>query len=100
MENLIPVTTSTNKSQPTHIISVTDASRPTAIAALITRSICDAQYVELQVVGASGIHQAVRAIALARRTLEGAGMDIACTPTFTDAARTAVCFLIKPCHKP
>ncbi len=100
MENLLPVTTSAAKSQPVHIISVTDSSRPTAIATLIARSISNVQHVELQVVGASGIHRAVRAIALARQTLEGAGMDIACTPTFTDAARTAVCFLIKPCHKP
>jgi stage V sporulation protein S len=40
--------------------------------------------VEVQVVGAGALNQAVKALAIARTYVAGAGLDLVCVPTFAD----------------
>ena len=40
--------------------------------------------VEVQVVGAGALNQAIKAVAIARGYVEPAGIDLVCIPTFAD----------------
>src|SRR5205085_11276194 len=40
--------------------------------------------VEVQVVGAGALNQAIKAVAIARGYVSSAGLDLVCTPTFAD----------------
>jgi stage V sporulation protein S len=61
--------------------------------------------VEVQVVGAGALNQAVKAVAIARGYLTPSGIDLICIPTFVDVeidgeSRTAIRLLIEPRHGP
>jgi len=57
--------------------------------------------VEIQSVGAGGVNQAVKAIAIARGFLAPVGIEIVCAPAFADVeingeTRTAIRFAVEP----
>jgi stage V sporulation protein S len=65
--------------------------------------------VEVQVVGAGALNQAVKAVAIARGFMAPSGVDLVCIPTFADIeidgeGRTAIRLLIEsrggPAEKP
>lgn len=56
--------------------------------------------VEVQVVGAGALNQAIKAVAIARGYVEAAGIDLVCVPAFADISidgerRTAIRLLIE-----
>jgi stage V sporulation protein S len=56
--------------------------------------------VEVQVVGAGALNQAVKAVAIARGYLAPSGVDLTCVPTFADIeidgqSRTAIRLLVE-----
>lgn len=60
--------------------------------------------VEVQVVGAGALNQAIKAIAIARGYLAPSGVDLVCIPTFADIqidgqSRTAIRLLVEDRQK-
>ncbi len=73
------------------LIKVSAKSRSTAVAGA---------FAEVQAIGAGAVNQAVKALAIAHGYLTGDGIDIVCTPFFTEVdidgqERTAVRFSVE-----
>jgi stage V sporulation protein S len=59
--------------------------------------------VEIQVVGAGALNQAIKAVAIARGYVASSRLDLTCRPTFADIeidgeGRTAIRLLIEACE--
>ncbi len=83
------------------VIKVSAKSRSTAVAGAIAAVIREHRFAEVQAIGAGAVNQAVKALAIARGYLTGDGIDIVCTPFFTEVdidgqERTAVRFTVEP----
>jgi stage V sporulation protein S len=65
-------------------LKVSTRSNPNAVAGAIAGAVRQAGAVEIQVVGAGALNQAVKAIAIARGYVEAAEIDLVCIPTFAD----------------
>jgi len=83
------------------LIKVAANSRSTAVAGAIAGVIRERGQVDVQAIGAGAVNQAIKAIAIARGYLELDGIDVVCTPYFTEVMigeqeRTAVRFTIEP----
>jgi len=77
------------------ILKVSSKSSPNAVAGALAGVVRRSGAVEMQVVGAGALNQAVKAIAIARGYLEASDIDLVCVPTFADIeiageGRTAV----------
>ena len=59
-------------------------SNPNSVAGAMAGVIRAAGAVEVQVVGAGALNQAVKALAIARGYVAPAGIDLVCVPTFAD----------------
>ena len=66
------------------VLKVSSKSNPNAVAGALAGVMRTARAVELQVVGAGALNQAVKAIAIARNYLDGSAIDLVCVPTFAD----------------
>ncbi|HUW12636.1 MAG TPA: stage V sporulation protein S [Anaerolineae bacterium] len=83
------------------IIKVAARSRTTAVAGAIAAVIRQSGYAEVQAIGASAVNQAVKAVAIARKYLTDDGIDLVCTPQFTEViikgeTRTAIKLIVEP----
>jgi len=83
------------------IIKVSAKSRSTAVAGAIAAVMRAHPCAEVQAIGAGAVNQAVKALAIARGYLVEDGIDLVCTPYFTEVAidgqeRTAVRFKVEP----
>lgn len=65
-------------------LKVSSKSNPNAVAGAIAGVIRENDYVEMQVVGAGSLNQAIKAIAIARGYLAPSGIEIICIPSFRD----------------
>ena len=65
-------------------LKVSTRSSPNSVAGAIAGAVRQAGAVEMQVVGAGALNQAVKAVAIARGYVEAAGIDLVCIPTFAD----------------
>ena len=65
-------------------LKVSTRSNPNAVAGAMAGAVRQAGAVEVQVVGAGALNQAVKAVAIARGYVEAAGIDLVCIPTFAD----------------
>ncbi len=84
-------------------LRVSSKSKPNQVAGAIAGIIRAEGSVEVQTVGAGALNQAIKAIAIARGFLTPSGIDLVCTPSFSDieidgAERTAIRLLVHP-HK-
>jgi stage V sporulation protein S len=84
-------------------LRVSSKSKPNTVAGAIAGVIREKGEVEVQTVGAGALNQAVKAIAIARGFVAPAGLDLICTPSFSDididgAERTAIRLLVQPRH--
>lgn len=82
-------------------LRVSSKSKPNTVAGAIAGVIREQGQVELQTVGAGALNQAVKAIAIARGFLVPSGIDLICTPSFSDIdidgnERTAIRLLVQP----
>lgn len=65
-------------------LKVSSRSNPNSVAGAIAGVIRSSGAVEVQVVGAGALNQAVKAVAIARGYLAPSGIDLVCVPTFAD----------------
>jgi stage V sporulation protein S len=82
-------------------LRVASSSSPGDLAGAIAGQIRETGRSELQAIGAGAINNAVKAIAIARGYMAPAGVDLICTPSFTDVVinneeRTAIKFKVEP----
>ncbi len=82
------------------VLKVSSKSNPNSCAGAIAGVIRQSGAVEVQVVGAGALNQAIKAIAIARGFLAPAGTDLVAVPSFADididgATRTAIRLLLE-----
>ena len=65
-------------------LKVSTRSNPNAVAGAMAGVVRTHGAVEVQVVGAGALNQAVKAVAIARGYVEQSGIDLVCVPTFAD----------------
>jgi stage V sporulation protein S len=66
------------------LLKVSSRSNPTSVAGALTRVLKEDKKVEMQVIGAGALNQAVKAIAIARGYVAPSGIDLVCIPAFVD----------------
>ena len=77
------------------ILKVSSRSSPNSVAGAMAGVVRQCGTVEVQVVGAGALNQAVKAIAIARGFVTPSNIDLICIPTFADIeidgqSRTAI----------
>ena len=82
-------------------LRVSSKSKPNTVAGAIAGVVREKGEVEIQTVGAGALNQAVKAIAIARGFLISSGIELVCTPSFSDididgSERTAIRLLVQP----
>ena len=65
-------------------LKVSTKSNPNSVAGAIAGAVRQAGGVEMQVVGAGALNQAIKAVAIARGYVAASGIDLVCVPTFAD----------------
>jgi stage V sporulation protein S len=87
------------------VLKVSSKSNPNSVAGAMAGVIRHSGIVEVQVVGAGALNQAIKAMAIARGYVAPSGIDLLCVPTFTDVEiegqrRTAIRLLVetRPAH--
>ncbi len=83
------------------ILKVSAKSSPNGVAGAIAGLVKENGKVEMQAIGAGAINQAVKAVAIARGFMVPTGVDISCTPCFTevmidDLEKTGIRFTVEP----
>ena len=81
-------------------LKVSAKSNPNAVAGALAAALRERDSSELQAVGAGAINQAIKAVAIARSYLKGAGLDLVCTPSFVvvaigESERTAISLFVE-----
>lgn len=66
------------------LLKVSAKSNPNAVAGAIAGIVRQSGSVELQVIGAGALNQAIKAIAIARGFVIAGGIDLVCIPSFQD----------------
>ncbi len=82
------------------VLKVSSKSSPNSCAGAMAGVVRSSGAVEVQVVGAGALNQAVKAIAIARGYLAASGVDLVCVPSFADIEidgerRTAMRLLVE-----
>src|SRR5438477_6950147 len=82
------------------VLKVSSKSNPNSVAGALAGVVRQSGAVEVQVVGAGALNQAIKAVAIARGYVAPSGLDLACVPTFADIEidgqdRTAIRLLIE-----
>lgn len=85
-------------------LKVSTRSNPNSVAGALAGVVRDRGTVEVQVVGAGALNQAIKAVAIARGFVDAAGIDLVCTPAFTEIdidgeSRTAIRLIIRDLNK-
>ena len=86
------------------VLKVSSKSNPNSCAGAMAGVVRQSGAVEVQVVGAGALNQAIKAIAIARGYLAPSGVDLVCIPTFADIqidgqSRTAIRLLVEDRQK-
>jgi stage V sporulation protein S len=82
------------------VLKVSSKSNPNSCAGALAGVLRQQGAVEVQVVGAGALNQAVKAVAIARGFVAASGIDLICVPSFADIeidgeSRTAIRLLIE-----
>ncbi len=82
------------------ILKISSKSNPNSVAGAIAGLIKENEKIEMQVVGAGALNQAIKAIAIARGFIAPLGIELICIPSFTELEidgekRTGMKLLIK-----
>jgi stage V sporulation protein S len=85
------------------VLKVSSKSNPNSVAGALAGVVRSTGSVEIQVVGAGALNQAVKALAIARGYMANTGLDLACRPTFADIqidgeSRTAIRLIVESCR--
>lgn len=65
-------------------LKASSTSNPNSIAGALVASLKENEKVEIQVVGAGALNQAIKSIAIARGFVAPSGKDLICSPSFSD----------------
>jgi stage V sporulation protein S len=65
-------------------LKVSTRSNPNSVAGAMAGAVRQAGAVEVQVVGAGALNQAVKAVAIARGYVAASGLDLVCVPAFAE----------------
>ena len=81
-------------------LKVSTKSSPNSVAGAMAGVLRQDGCVEVQVVGAGALNQAIKAVAIARNFVADSGIDLICVPTFADIeidgeSRTAIRLLVE-----
>ena len=84
------------------VLKVSSKSNPNSVAGALAGVVRTNGSVEIQVVGAGALNQAVKAIAIARGYMATSNQDLMCRPTFADIridgeSRTAIRLHVEAC---
>jgi stage V sporulation protein S len=82
------------------VLKVSSKSNPNSCAGAMAGVVRQQGAVEVQVVGAGALNQAIKAVAIARGFVAASGIDLVCVPSFADIEidgeqRTAIRLLIE-----
>ena len=66
------------------MIRVSSSSKPSKVAGALTSLLLEHKSVQIQVIGAASLNQAMKAIAIARGYIAPGGYEIYCIPSFYD----------------
>ena len=82
------------------VLKVSSKSNPNSCAGALAGVLRQVGAVEVQVVGAGALNQAIKAVAIARGFVAASGIDLVCVPTFADIeidgeSRTAIRLLVE-----
>ncbi len=66
------------------MLKVSSKSNPNSVAGAMAGVVREEGTVEVQVVGAGALNQAIKALAIARGYVAAAGIDLVCVPNFAD----------------
>lgn len=82
------------------VVKISSKSNPNSCAGALAGVLRSTGVVEVQVVGAGALNQAVKAVAIARGFVADSGIDLVCVPTFADIEidgerRTAIRLLVE-----
>ena len=66
------------------VLKVSSKSNPNSCAGALAGVLRQVGAVEVQVVGAGALNQAIKAVAIARGFVAASGIDLVCVPTFAD----------------
>ena len=82
------------------VLKVSSKSNPNSVAGAMAGVVRHVGAVEVQVVGAGALNQAIKAMAIARGYVATSGVDLVCAPTFADVeingeGRTAIRLLVE-----
>lgn len=82
-------------------LKVSTKSNPNSVAGALAGVVRERGSAEIQAIGAGAINQAVKAIAIARGFLSPSGIELVCTPSFTEIVidgeeRTGIKFIVNP----
>jgi stage V sporulation protein S len=85
------------------VLKVSSKSNPNSVAGALAGVARSYGSVEIQVVGAGALNQAIKAIAIARGYMATSGQDLMCRPTFADIridgeSRTAIRLQVEACE--
>jgi stage V sporulation protein S len=83
------------------ILKISAKSSPNSIAGAIAGLIKENGRAEMQAIGAGAINQAVKAVAIARGFVAPSGIELVCTPAFTEVTinneeKTGIKFSVEP----
>ena len=84
-----------------NILKVSSKSNPNSVAGAIAGMIKEYGKVELQTIGAGALNQAIKSIAIARGFVAPTGVELTCSPAFTEVSidneeKTGIRFTIEP----
>lgn len=85
---------------PVELLKVSAKSSPNAVAGAIAGILRERGHVDVQVIGAGALNQAIKAVAIARSFVLEDGIDPVCIPAFKDIdiegeGRTAICLSVE-----
>ena len=83
------------------ILKISAKSSPNSVAGAIAGLVKENGRAEMQAIGAGAINQAVKAVAIARGFVASTGVELVCSPAFTevkidDGVKTGIRFVVEP----
>lgn len=83
------------------VLKISSKSNPNSVAGAIAGLVKESNKAEMQAIGAGAINQAVKAVAIAKGFVAPSGMDLVCSPAFTEVTidnedKTGIKFTIEP----
>ena len=83
------------------ILKISAKSSPNGVAGAIAGLVKENGKVDMQAIGAGAINQAIKAVAIARGFVAPSGVELTCTPSFTEVTidneeKTGIRFTVEP----